>query len=448
MDFLDKLVLPQSAHHMVLLKYLLVLTFILFIPYISILFGTLTFSLFFKKKFVSTNENKYYKFSKDLIDTITFNKGIAFALGVVPLLSSVFCYAQLLHLSDLKIPVYLLISLFFLILSLLLIYTYKYTFHLKDIFEFASKNKSVEESLNEQVNSYKRKTSSLNQRTGIFGWISLFISTYLFVAALQLALDSEKWSDLNNFLGLLFSLNALIYYLQFILFSFGLTSAVLLYIYFRNNNEIVERDEHYLEFIKSFSLKIGLISTILLPSVIVLGILFKPKVSFSFDVFGAVIIALFILLLISVFYYFMLKESSTRYGNSVIYLFVIALAFLIIKDQFAFDTATKKQFILLTANYEEYQQKLQEKFGLVEEIINAQEIYNGKCIACHQFDRRVVGPPYKEVLPKYEGKMEELTKFILNPVKINPDYPPMPNQGLKPKEAQAVAEYIMVTYLK
>lgn len=164
--------------------------------------------------------------------------------------------------------------------------------------------------------------------------------------------------------------------------------------------------------------------------------------------FGAVIIALFILLLISVFYYFMLKESSTRYGNSVIYLFVIALAFLIIKDQFAFDTATKKQFILLTANYEEYQQKLQEKFGLVEEIINAQEIYNGKCIACHQFDRRVVGPPYKEVLPKYEGKMEELTKFILNPVKINPDYPPMPNQGLKPKEAQAVAEYIMVTYLK
>lgn len=285
MDFLDKLVLPQSAHHMVLLKYLLVLTFILFIPYISILFGTLTFSLFFKKKFVSTNENKYYKFSKDLIDTITFNKGIAFALGVVPLLSSVFCYAQLLHLSDLKIPVYLLISLFFLILSLLLIYTYKYTFHLKDIFEFASKNKSVEESLNEQVNSYKRKTSSLNQRTGIFGWISLFISTYLFVAALQLALDSEKWSDLNNFLGLLFSLNALIYYLQFILFSFGLTSAVLLYIYFRNNNEIVERDEHYLEFIKSFSLKIGLISTILLPSVIVLGILFKPKVSFSFDVF-------------------------------------------------------------------------------------------------------------------------------------------------------------------
>jgi hypothetical protein len=33
MDFLENSVLPQSAHHMVLLKYLLVLTYILLIPY-------------------------------------------------------------------------------------------------------------------------------------------------------------------------------------------------------------------------------------------------------------------------------------------------------------------------------------------------------------------------------------------------------------------------------
>jgi cytochrome c len=51
-------------------------------------------------------------------------------------------------------------------------------------------------------------------------------------------------------------------------------------------------------------------------------------------------------------------------------------------------------------------------------------------------------------MPKYEGKKDLLVKFILNPVKINPDYPAMPNPGLKPKEAEAIAEYLLTTYKK
>jgi cytochrome c len=39
-----------------------------------------------------------------------------------------------------------------------------------------------------------------------------------------------------------------------------------------------------------------------------------------------------------------------------------------------------------------------------------------------------------------------LVKFILNPVKMNPAFPAMPNQGLNPKEAQAVADYLLEKY--
>jgi len=144
----------------------------------------------------------------------------------------------------------------------------------------------------------------------------------------------------------------------------------------------------------------------------------------------------------------MLKESSAKFASLLVYLFVVLLAFLIIKDQYAFDTSTKKQFAILAANYENYQKKVKEEFGLITEVINGADIYNGKCIACHQFDRKVVGPPYKEVLPKYEGNKEKLIQFVLNPVKVNPEYPPMPNQGLKPKEAEAVVEYLLTTYKK
>ncbi|MEZ4762883.1 MAG: hypothetical protein R3C26_06705 [Calditrichia bacterium] len=62
------------------------------------------------------------------------------------------------------------------------------------------------------------------------------------------------------------------------------------------------------------------------------------------------------------------------------------------------------------------------------------------------YEQRVVGPPYNSVLPKYEGDMEKLKQFILNPVKVNADYIAMPNQGLKPHEAESAAMFLMKEY--
>ena len=59
---------------------------------------------------------------------------------------------------------------------------------------------------------------------------------------------------------------------------------------------------------------------------------------------------------------------------------------------------------------------------------------------------KLIGPPHKEVLSKYIGKKEELVKFLMNPVKIDPNYPAMPNQALKTKEAEALADYMFEHY--
>ena len=75
-----------------------------------------------------------------------------------------------------------------------------------------------------------------------------------------------------------------------------------------------------------------------------------------------------------------------------------------------------------------------------------QELYNNKCSACHMFDQRVVGPPYIDVIPKYEGDVEKLKAFILNPAKVDANYPSMPNQGLKPHEAESAAMYLLQHY--
>jgi len=75
--------------------------------------------------------------------------------------------------------------------------------------------------------------------------------------------------------------------------------------------------------------------------------------------------------------------------------------------------------------------------------ISGADIFNGKCSACHKYDQKLVGPPYKETLPKYNGDVDKVAAFVMNPSKINPAYPAMPNQGLKPAEARAIATYIL-----
>lgn len=451
MDFLDSSVLPQSVHHMVLLKYLLVLTFIIFFTYVGILFGSLSFSLYFGRKAKRTGEYRFKKFSKDLIDLITFNKGIAFALGIVPLLSSMFCYAQLLHLTKVNTPFYIFISFLFLTTSLILIYTYKYTFHLKDIFKVAEakkKSEEVEDTLTDEISSYSLKIGKLYEKSGLYGLILLIISTYIFIGAIQLASDTSIWESEYNFFNMLFSPKTIVHYLQFIMASFALTSAAILYFFHKTESNYSPKNIEYSAFVKSFTLKSGLFATILLPMIIVISIFVEPKTALSFGMFGITSAALVILLFVSSLFYFMIKESNDAYRTWILYLFIVVFALLIIKDQYSFDTATKLHSEILAANYDAYEKKLNESLGIAAVKINGADIYNGRCIACHSFDHRVVGPPYNETLPQYAGKKADLVKFILNPVKKNPAYPAMPNQGLKPNEAEAVADWLLQNYKK
>ncbi|PKL81754.1 MAG: hypothetical protein CVV24_13650 [Ignavibacteriae bacterium HGW-Ignavibacteriae-3] len=422
----------------------------MFVPYVSVLFGSLAYSLYFKKKSEKSGDAIHKKFSKDLIDFITYNKGIAFALGIIPLLSSVFGYAQLLNKSGLNVPEFLLISLIVLIVSVFFIYTYKYTFHLKDIFNFAGKNTKAgdsEQDINEDLASYTEKTGTLHRKSGQYGFILLLISVYLYGGSVELAADTARWESGNDILGVIFSIPAVLAFLQFISGAFALTSVVLLYIYFRPNSEVKIYDEKYGAFIKKFTLRNGLVATALFPVIFVISLSVRPINSLSYEFFITVIAVLILLLFSAGLFYLMLKEVNVKHVSALTYVMLLIIMLMVIKDQFAFNTSTKFQTALLSRDYGMHEQKMMEEMGISAPVSGA-DIYNGRCIACHSFDRKIVGPAYNQTLPKYEGKKELLVKYILNPVKINPEYPAMPNQGLKPQEAEAVVEYLLTTYKK
>ena len=148
------------------------------------------------------------------------------------------------------------------------------------------------------------------------------------------------------------------------------------------------------------------------------------------------------ILLVCNLLYQVYKNSDMRLAGAIFFLMFFVFTFAIVKDQLAFRNSLKDHLLVLNAKAEEL---AKEKEGSIVQVnaADGEKIYNEKCIACHKFDVKLVGPPYQETVPKYNGDLKKLAEFIYNPQKINPSYPSMPNQGLKLKEAEAVAKYIM-----
>ncbi len=332
-----------------------------------------------------------------------------------------------------------------LVVGLIYIYTYKFSFRLKNIFNLVKISESSDNNLIEEFKGLEKSNSKLLANSGIIGFILLTIVAYIVIGVLQIVIDSSRWVDESSFWDLLISGNTFLYFLFYLSFTFSITSAAIIFKYFKSGQK--EHTSSYLNYVKIFSLKTGLIFTFIQPLLYVLTIISSPSSSLSFPIFISALIILLLMLLVSIMFYFMYKESKTQLGGSVVLVFLILVSMIIYKDQLAFDTTSEMQIYNLNKEYELYAAKIKEEAGILEIVeINGEDIYNAKCIACHRFDAKLVGPAYNDVLPKYDEKREELVDFILNPRKVNPEFIAMPNQGLKPKEAEAIAEYIVNIY--
>jgi len=188
--------------------------------------------------------------------------------------------------------------------------------------------------------------------------------------------------------------------------------------------------------------------SVLAPLFMFAGILVLPERALSASVYGYLLIAVILVLFVYIFTYAMLKDRKEKYSGYIFVMLLFVFFANTIKDQAASRNATALHSIQVNMEYAKYIQTLSAGSG--EEISEAkgEEVYKRICITCHRFDQKLVGPPYKETLPKYEGKIDELAAFISNPVKKNPGYPAMPNQNLKPGEAKSVAKYILEQYKK
>ncbi len=445
MDFLDKLVLPQSAEHIELLHYMLILILALFVPFISIIFGGTFASIHYGKKFRKTKILYYKKFSKDIIEYVTVNNGVGVILGLVPLLAAILIFAQLLHTAQIQTVSFLSLSFAFLLVGLFMIYTYRYSMMLNNVIESVYLNANIDKVAEKDYRKIKAKSSYLSLNYGKSGLVILFIGIWFYVAAITSVTTFTSW----NFPGMITALAApkvLLNLLIFISFAFTLTNAAILFIHLYWNNSKKDEDVSYTKFVKDIASKAGLKASIILPILIAINLFSFPETNLSGSIFVYAIASILLIFLAYHFFYMIQIKNDYRFGSLIFFVLILASVAFIIKDQKAMTNATKSHSLVLSTEYDKILAELKGEGTVV--AFNGKELYDVRCASCHKFDQKLVGPAHFDVLPKYVGKEAQLVAFIRNPVKVDPAYPPMPNPGLKPQEADAIAKYLLEEFAK
>lgn len=446
MNFFDQLVIPPSANHLLLLHYILIISLLLFVPYLGLVLGGSFFSVYFRRLGEKSGNIYYIRFAKDIIDKLTITKNARISLGIIPSLSILFIYAQLLYQAKtIAIPI-IAFSILLFIIAIVLIYRYRNTFKFESVIETLKKYVKEGETANESilnVNKYEENLSTTGKTAGWAGTTLLYISAYVFVASLALTANPNDWENVNNILKVLFSWQAIFNYLYLISASGVLTGAAILFYFFKWQNGIKDMDEGYSKFVKGFAIGTAFVSSLFIPVLLFLNFLFLPQMALSPGSFIYLAITLIAALILANMLYSMIKTADVNLSTGIFVLVFLVFTFNILKDQSIMGNALKDQSKVLMAKSDELEKEVRNKSVSSTTGVNPEQIFASKCSACHKFDIKVVGPPYQQTVPKYNGDINALTEFIYNPVKKDPAYPPMPNQGLKKKEAQAMAKWLI-----
>lgn len=309
------------------------------------------------------------------------------------------------------------------------------------LIEFTDKS----EILKEDVKNFKSKFRKLDKFFGSIGVLGIVLVLVLEAVLFTSKLNYQTVNFKFDLLGTLVDYRVYLKILNYLVLGFGITFIFSLFYNFLWEESSVDRINQENDLKRKFT-DYTLISLLILPVLVVIDLLVLPKQSLSYWIFLSSGIAVILIFVIANQLNALKKENNKSLGRFAFYLTILLLVFLMSKDIVETANLLKPKTVEISQNFVQYESELKNKLNIKTVTISGEEIFTAKCSACHRFDSKLVGPPYNLVLKKYENNREQLIKFILNPVKVDPQYPPMPSQGLIPPEAEAVADYIMKVY--
>jgi cytochrome c len=407
MGIIDQLLLPPSAQHLKLGVYLIYFMLLCLMPYLGALFVTSGLSL---------SLHKGYPEQARALRKLGFFHPAAMAIfGLLPVVTLAFLLAQFLYSSGVPVGDYMerVASLF--VGSFGLLY------------------------------GYARKERPL---LGGLGVLLLGLGIFFLVSVLDLIYHPGFWDTISTPLPWLFSWSVVVHVAQYLVAGHLVAGVAILFLYFRWPETSLSADFKAAGPLRFWGLGLTLGAALVLPLLVLWDLGIAPDTALTSWAFVAGIGSVVLLFAVALMAVSMLAKGDVRHASSVLVLAALVFGLLLVKHQQLQVNANKEHSIVLAMEAEKARQALsqeQQKLYATSEPDPelGKTIYNERCTACHAWDKRVVGPPYLDVLPKYRDNVEALNAFVREPVKINPDYPVMPNQGLNEREVLSVSAYLM-----
>ncbi len=431
MDFLKDIALPQPLEHFQLLLFILNLLLVVFLPSLGFVMGSSVLAVRCSR---GAREGEK-RFALDLINTAMFSKGGVTIFLLLPALALVFVFIQLLQGTPAIAAGLMVFGFVALLAGVSLMYAFRYALELREVL-------GATPATAPGVAHLKNSNDATLTRTGRWGTLFMLLSTALCLGAISIAVNRDSWTDVGSVFDLLLNADFWIRYLHFLAVSLGATGIGILFFLFQWEGGVV-KDEAYEAFVRHLGVRLAVISLLAQPILMLSLLALLPPAALTGTVFGLTGLSLCFLLLTAIVLYAYHRERRAAFLSYAFAAFSLALVAIFTKDQVAIGNATADRAASLAIAAERDVDALRAKMGVPAAAMTGQEIFDAKCSACHMFDQKKIGPPYREVIPKYEGKKTMLMAFVMNPVKMNPAYPNMPNQGLKPSEADSIASFLL-----
>ena len=443
MEFLKDIALPQSIEHYKLVVLIAAISSMIFLPYIGFVLGSIILSFRYRIQARKENNVQALAIAYQLAEVPLKTKSVLLFLGIIPGASLIFSFAQILQ-STPAISVTLSGFGFLCVaFGLWLLYSYKQTFRIQG---FLSSYRTLLKTQKEKgetaagIEHYEAENTQTYARSGTYGIILLLVGIFLYSAAFALTANPSSWQETDSIFGVLMSFSVWIKFFVILALSAGSTGfGVLYFIVSKSTNE----QEASLAALKKIGVRFSVIALLVLPITLLAQVASVSDEAISGPLYSLTGVGLVLFFLAAHFLYGYQRSAHGQSAAAGFFVFLLAACINITADSLDIGTATRGHAAVLSAQHEKNLEDLKTSLGVNIVTFTGEDIYNAKCSACHLFDQKKVGPPYLETIPKYEGKKSELVSFILNPVKKDPTYPPMPNQGLRPAEADSVGSYIL-----
>jgi cytochrome c len=426
MELFNRFVLPPTLAHLELLRYLLVLAYLVHLPFIGILMGSTILSLFLNLRDKDEHEPVYALLSARLMEMAMPSRTAVVVFGVLPLPVLWAVYGQWFIHSTVNTMDFLPVGAATIVVALVLLYGYRSTV------------------------SSAGGNSIMNLGLGAAGLGALVLGSYVVFGSVTRFFDPERWFlHYHNPVRTLTSWPIIWRYLLYCSLSMAATGGAILFFFFRWPGSARTMPADHARFTKNLGAGVAIAGCILFPGFGFLYLLTLPVVTLSGPMFWIALCALGVLFVVFVYAYRAVLSPIPRFGVRSFLLLLVVFSMVIVIDQLALVNGTKEHIAGLVAEAEEREAETEMKreslmaAAVVADPVRGEEVFKTVCMTCHRMDERLVGPPLATVLPKYAGKMDDLVAFIGKPSKVNPDYPPMPAPGLSLGDRKSVAAYLL-----